>query len=259
MGRRRQDTPDAGVGQLIAVGPLAMLGRRVVGAVPFPLELDGARVARVMQAAGMPLDPLTSDPGTVQILARDIDSTSALDAAQAAAVDAAGILWETRTGQVRYADADHRRNTPPALTLDACDILVTPTWRRDLDGLVNDVSIGYGLAPEGGEQPRYTAAAPASVARWGTYAYTAATALAALTDATKAGQLLLARNSAPVWVMANLPVDVAGLDPARHRRATRPRPALAAHADRPAGDRDRADVGAPVGRRLGRNARLRGA
>jgi hypothetical protein len=206
------DTPDAGVGQIVAVGPLADLGRRVVGAEPFPQELDGARVGRVLAAAGITLDPYTSDPGTVQILARDIDSQPALDVALDAATSANGVLWQTRGGDIRYADADHRRGTPAALALDACDLLVTPTWRRNLDGLVNSLSVGYGVTPEGGEQPRYVAADAASMSKWGTYEYTATTALAALADASAISLLLLARNSSPVWVMAALPVDVAGLD-----------------------------------------------
>lgn len=207
------ETPDAGLGQIVAVGVLAELGRRVVGDVPWPQELDGARVARVMAAAGITLDPAFSDPGTVQILPRDVDATQALDAAQDAAVDGAGVLWQTRSGNVRYADAVHRRGTASALTLDACDLLVTPTWRRTLEGLVNSVSIGYGAEPaEGGDQPRYVSSNAPSISRWGTYAYSSSTALAALADAQAQGQLLLARNSAPVWVMAALPVDVAGLD-----------------------------------------------
>jgi hypothetical protein len=148
----------------------------------------------------------------VQLLARDIDSAQALDVAHGAATSASGVVWQTRAGELRYADADHRRGTLSTLTLDACDILVTPTWRRTIEGLVNEVSVGYGVAPEGGEQPRFTEASAASQARWGHYEYSSATELAALADAQQIGRLLLARNSSPVWVMAALPVDVSGLD-----------------------------------------------
>lgn len=209
-------TPDNGVGQLVAVGPLADLGRRVVGAEPFPQELDGARVRRVLGLAGITLNSQTSDPGTVQILPRDIDATAALDAARGPAISAGGLVWETRAGEIRYADAEHRRNTQATLALDSCDLLVTPTWRRNIEGLVNEISLGYGVAPEGGEQPRYIATAPQSVDRWGRYGYSAATELADLADAEAIGSLLLVRNSSPVWVMAALPVDVAGLDDARY-------------------------------------------
>lgn len=160
-----EGTPDEGIGQLVATGVLADLGRRVIGDVPWPQELDGARVSRIMAAAGIALDPLYSDPGTVQILARDVDAQPALELAQGVAADAGGILWQTRSGVVRYADAEHRRGTTTSLALDACDTLVTPTWQRTTEGLINDVSIGYGAVPEGGEQPRTYASNAASIAR----------------------------------------------------------------------------------------------
>jgi hypothetical protein len=216
-----QDTPDRPVGQVLATGILADLGRRVVGAEPFPQELDGARVKRVLTAAGVATDPLNIDPGTVQVLPRDIDSQPALDVAQEAATSAMGLLWTTRAGAVCYADAEHRRNLQPQLVLDACDVLVTPTWKRTTQGLINDVSLGYGtppLDPEGnedGEQPRWLGARDDSKARYGTYAYSLTTVLAAQPDAAALGNLLLTRNSSPVWVMAALPVDLADLDPDR--------------------------------------------
>jgi hypothetical protein len=206
------ETPDRPVAQVIAMGPLADLGYRVVGDAPWPQQLDGARVAAVLAAAGITLDPLTSDPGTVQVLARDVDAQPALDVAQSTAVDAGGMVWATKGGEIRYADAHHRRGTPSSLTLDACDVLVTPTWSRTTEGLVNDVSIGYGPTPDGGEQPRWTGDRPDSKTRYGERALSLSTELAGAGDAAALGTMLLTRNSAPVWVMAALPVDVRGLD-----------------------------------------------
>lgn len=210
-----EDTPERSTVQVIATGALSELGRRVVGSAPFPQELDGARVARIMAAAGITLDASTSDPGQVQILPRDIDSQPALDVAQGCAVSAGGLVWVTRSGDIRYADANHRRGATASLELDACDILVTPQWSRTTDGLINDVSIGYGVAAEGADQPRYVAERADSKESYGWYGYSTTTELAALADATALGQLLLTRNRVPVWVMSTLPVDVDGLDDAR--------------------------------------------
>jgi len=209
-----EDTPNREALQVIATGPLADLGRRVVGDTPWGQELDGARVSRIMTAAGVTLDPLYSDPGTVQILPRDVDSQPALDVAQAVAADAAGVLWSTVRGEIRYADANHRRGTLTGLTLDTCDILVTPQWSRTTAGLVNKVSIGYGVTPEGSEQPRFTGQRDDSIGRYGRYEFTTATQLAAEADAAAMGTMLLTRNSAPVWIMDELPVDVENLDAA---------------------------------------------
>lgn len=211
-----EDTPNRQELQVIAAGPLADLGRRVVGDSPWPQQLDGARVSAVMAAAGVVLDPLFSDPGTVQILARDVDSQPALEVAQGTANYAGGIVWATRAGSIRYADADHRRGTPIALVLDSCDILVTPKWSRTTAGLLNKVSIGYGVATGDEEQPRYVAQRNDSIAAYGRYELSTATELAALADAAAMGNLLLTRNRAPVWLMPALPIDVAGLDAARY-------------------------------------------
>jgi hypothetical protein len=206
------DTPDTPTAQLVAVGPLADLGRRVVGDTPFPQENDGTRVTRILDLAAAPTDPFLLDPGTVQILPRDIDSQAALDVASSTAESARGIIWQTRDGRVGYADAEHRRNIPVSLALDACDVLVTPTWSRDLSGLINKVSIGYGPTPDEGEQPRYLAQRDDSIGKYGTYDYSFSTELAELADALAMGQLLLTRNVTPAWEMPTLPIDVAGLD-----------------------------------------------
>jgi len=188
------------------------LGRRVIGDTPWPQELDGARVARILAAAGVTTNPAHNDPGRSQILARDVDAQPALNLAQEVADSASGMLWETRVGEVCYADADHRRNMTPSLTLDACDVLVTPVWQRTTDGLINSATVAYGVAPAGGERPVYTANNAPSRDRYGRYEVSKTTVLADLVDAQALALLLTTRNATPVWVMAALPVDVAALD-----------------------------------------------
>ena len=206
-------TPYNQQAQIAAVGSLADLGRRVIGAEPWPVENDAQRVSRVANLAGMPLDPWVSDPGTVQIRARDVDSQPALSVMRETAVSGQGIVWQTKTGEIRYSDSAHRTRVAVGLEMDACDVLVSPTWVRNLDGLTNEVAIGYG-AGDGGSQPRYTATNPSSQTKWGRYAYTTDTLLSALADAAAMGDLLMRRNYEPVWVLSAIPVDVAGLDAA---------------------------------------------
>jgi len=209
-----EQTPENGVGQFVAIGGLADYGRRVIGDTPFPQELDGARVARVFALAGLVLDPAYSDPGTVKVIPRDVDRRNALEVARATADSAGGLIWATRAGEIRYADSEHRRGTTVQLDLDACDVLVTPKWLRNLDGIVNEVSMTYGVAPEGGEAPNYHGVNPASQAKYGVYDYSVTVELAALADASAATALILAQNGSPVWLLDDLPLDVAGLTPA---------------------------------------------
>jgi hypothetical protein len=120
----------------------------------------------------------------------------------------------TRTGRVQYADAAHRKGASAGLRIDSCDVLVTPVWQRNLDGFVNDVTITYGVAEDGGEAPTYSEENTSSKARYGRFEASVTTELAELADAQSLAGLLLARNSTPVWVLSALPVDVAGLDEA---------------------------------------------
>lgn len=195
---------------ITAAGPLADLGRRVLGDAPWPQESDGDRIARVLLLTDIPVGLL--DPGTVQILARDVDRKSALELAQAVANDAGGILWETRAGDVSYADADHRKSTPVSITLDACDVLVAPMWSRTIAGLVNEATVIYGVATEGSERPVFTAERADSLARYGRYAYSTTTELADLDDASERAAVLVGRSGVPAWNVTALPLDLFILD-----------------------------------------------
>lgn len=212
-----ENTPEAGAGQIIAVGVLGDYARRVVGAEPFPQELDGARIARVFALAGLTLNPATSDPGTVEVIPRDVDARAALEIAQDTALSAGGLIWSNRVGDVRYADADHRRGAAVDLELDACDILVSPTWSRNLSAIVNELTLGYGVEPEPveGEEssgaPVLVETNPESRARFGRYAYSVTTELATFEDAQSSAWLILTQNREPVWMLDALPVDVGGL------------------------------------------------
>jgi len=215
-----ENTPEAGMGQMVAVSVLADYARRVIGDEPFPQELDGARVARVLALAGLELDPATSDPGVLEVIPRDVDARAALEVAQGTAQSSGGLIWETTTGDIRYADSEHRRGAVVALDLDACQVLVTPTWSRNLSALVNEVSLGYGVAtpadPETDtpamEAPRYYAVNTDSQRVWGRYDYSVTTELATLADASALASLILVQDASPVWMLSALPVDVFGLD-----------------------------------------------
>jgi hypothetical protein len=209
------DTVDLTRPRIIAAGDLGRLGRRPIGDVPWPAELDGARVARILQLAGFPPAPLETDPGTVQILARDVDRQPALALAQSTAIDGAGVLWQDRAGAILYADALHRRGVATSLELDACDVGLGLGWAATLEGLCNEAHIRYGVAPDGGEQPEVTASDPVSIAERGLYGESLTTQLATAADAQRRADVTVARQAAPAWVLGGLEVDLGALDPVR--------------------------------------------
>jgi hypothetical protein len=217
---------DRPVPQIIAAGRLASMGRRVIGDVPFPTELDGTRANRAIVAAGVPTDAARTDPGTLNILARDVDAQPALTIAQETAEDGGGIVWQARDGAVLYADAEHRRAAPIALVLDSCTMPLTVAWIRNTEGLVNDVRVRYGVAPEGGEQPEIHLTEPTSIAARGAYAASISTTLAAAADANARAGAILARQSSPSWILSGVAVyleliDKLGLAPVDDQAMTR--------------------------------------
>jgi hypothetical protein len=202
------DSVDITRPRLIAVGDLGRLGRRIVGDAPWSQELDGARVSRILTLAGFPPDPLLSDPGTVQVLARDVDRQPALALAQGTAEDGAGMLWQDREGRIRYADALHRRGAQVALELRSCDIGLGVGWEETLEGLVNEAHVRYGLAPDGGDQPEVAAHDQGSIDARGTFGASLSTGIATAVDAQKRADVIVARQAVPSWLLGGVEVDL---------------------------------------------------
>ena len=199
------ESVDRPVATIIAVGQLAAMGRRIIGDEPWPVELDGARANRAIALAGVPTDPVRTDPGTVQVLARDVDAQPALNVAQDAAVDGDGMLWMAKDGVVLYADVRHRRGYAVALALDACSIPLSIVWSKGLEGLANDIRIRYGA--EGAEAEVHLADDD-SVAELGEYGASLSTRLANASAANARATLLLNRQSRPAWILAGIGVDL---------------------------------------------------
>lgn len=186
---------------LAAVTRRARLGRTFVGGAPWPQELDGARAARILDdAAGLTV--AAGDPGTVQVLARDVDRQPALGLLDDLARSTGGVLVETRDGAIRWHDAAHRSARPPAVTLPAADVIAPAATAQSLAGLVNSLTVHYG----GSEQLQL--AASASVDRYGPQAADVPTELATRADARLFGRLLLGRRARPRWSTPGLTVDL---------------------------------------------------
>jgi hypothetical protein len=196
--------------QVTAVGPKATLGRQLVGDVPWPAELDGARVDRLLDLAqGVTVGAL--DTGTVQVLARDVDRQPLLKLLDDVATDAEGLVVELRDGTLTYQDADHRVAAATTLELDATQVLWPLTWSQDLQGMVNDLTIGWGASEP---QAEVRLVDQASVDVHGLYQAKVATRLA--TSAAAEAQLLVtvARRSRPWWDVDTMALElVRGVPP----------------------------------------------
>jgi hypothetical protein len=196
--------PDDGqaLARIIAVGDIALLGRRLIGAEPWPAELDGARVSRVLTLAGFPPDPLATDPGVVTVLPRDVDRQPALEVAQDAAEDGHGIVWQARDGTIAYADMEHRRGGDVRAELLACELGAGASWAISLEGLANDATVRYGAANPQAEARAVKAASEV-------YAASISTRIASLEDAQERANAIIARQGEPAWILGGLELELA--------------------------------------------------
>jgi hypothetical protein len=148
---------------VIAVGPLARLNRRAVAVDGLPEQGDGDRVAALLEeglaatweetggtwanvatptTTWATFDPgldlsLIDQPGEFTVAALDPDAAgyNALSQASVAAISGRGIIFDTPTGFVAYADGEHRRNAAatdgyqpiPASALNSGGLTVTST------------------------------------------------------------------------------------------------------------------------------------
>lgn len=187
-----------------ATGRLSTLGRQYVGDAPWPQELDGARVARLLAlATGVTVGPV--DSGTVAILPRDVDRQPLLKLAQDVATDADGVLLQLRDGSVAYHDADHRQVVPVSVELLPSEVLWPVVWQQDLDGMVNDLTVGYGAAEP---QAEYREVDDQAVAAYGLYAAKVSTQLADAATAEAYALLTVARRGRPWWDLSTMALDL---------------------------------------------------
>jgi hypothetical protein len=194
--------------RVVAVAPLAVLGRTIVGDTPWPSELDGVRADRVLDlavAANPAIVVDSVDPGFYVVRARDVDRKAALGLLQELARDALGVLVGLRSGAIAYHDAEHRRNSPIRVTVDASEALADTAWVQDLAGLTNDVTVAYGDAEP---QAETGVVDEVSVDTFGRYGVRLATQLDDEAGAAALASALVGRGSRPAWRIENLTVEL---------------------------------------------------
>lgn len=214
--------PASDMVQITATGDLARVNAFPVGDAPWPAELDGARAARILALVAT-ADPTVvvglSDPGTVTVLARDVDRQPASSLLADLAACSGGDAWQSRGGVISWHDANYRLNADPILSLTAAEVLSGAEWVQSLDGLVTDLTVGYGAEvfdPVDGTTSQATVTVTDPVAADPVtglglsigLAATISTELATEADATAYATAVVGRRSRPRWHVPNLAVDM---------------------------------------------------
>lgn len=236
--------------KVTAVGPLADLGRVVIGDEPWPQESDSARVARILTlaAAAHAVNPTIHGPA---ILPTDVDRRPALELAHDVAADALGVLWEQPGDPdmpIRYTPQRLRAwqpvipawdelpapqtwaDLPPAMTwdtwttahypgdlttpkldIDAGRILADVELTQQISDLVRRVRIEYGPAPAEGETR------PEAIAGDGTPELALSTNLADQVSADTVADSMWRARRAPGWRMTRATLRLSELPPAEQQ------------------------------------------
>lgn len=161
------------------------------------------------------------DPGTVAVLARDVDRRYALELLDALAVDSQAELVELRDGRLEWHDALHRDADDPDVELTADQLLDDLVWAQTLAGLVNDLVVEYGEPDVDDVRPtvRIVDEVSAGDPNIGPAEATLSTQLAAEVDAQTLAVTTVGRRSRPTWQLDGVAVDLLRtLDPATARK-----------------------------------------
>lgn len=212
-------TPGVGLASFLAVSSRARAARIPIGDTPWPAELDGARAARILaeaSAADPTLIVATGDPGAVVVVARDVDRQPVGALLDDLAAYTGGDLWQTRAGSLVWRDARARENVPVGVTFAAAEVMAGSSWAQDLDGLLNDLTVGYGLYspdPITGVDTQATVrivddAAQGAALGVGVLAASVSTPIAGQADAEAYARTTVGRRSRPRWRLPDLSVDV---------------------------------------------------
>jgi hypothetical protein len=206
--------PARGVVSLVAAGAKARAALYPIGDEPWPAELDGARATRIL-AQLVDHDPTielgTIDPGTVTVLGRDVDRQPAAALLDDLAAYTGGDCWETRAGELVWHDARHRQDVSPSIELAARHVLVDPRFTKSLDGLVTDLTVGYGLEvfdPGDGSTSQATVRVADTSAPIQQLAARVSTPIASEFDAQRYAVATVGRRSRARWAVPDLEVDM---------------------------------------------------
>jgi hypothetical protein len=162
----------ANVLQIQAQGSLSALVKRFAGSVSYPIELDGARITRILQEtlytawedlsttltwndiaitdtwATFGIQGIdTIDAGRYTVLARSAGAENAFDLVNTTSSSGLGYMYETAAGNIGYADAERRTNNygsnliPLDSTVVSSDGVQT---RLQISDIVNSVVVQYG-------------------------------------------------------------------------------------------------------------------
>jgi len=222
----------ANVLQIQAQGSLSQLVKRLAGQVNYPLELDGARITRILQETlytawedlsttykwtDVPVTDIwatygvqgidTIDGGRYTVLARTALSENAFDLVNTTSDSGLGYMYETTAGNIGYADAERRTNNYGTNLIPLDSTVVSSEGiqtRLQVADIVNSVVVQYG-----NPEAEVEAIDDASVNLYGVIQQVNPTILSDATEATNQATRFVALRGIPKTGFDSLSLNLA--------------------------------------------------
>ena len=222
----------ANVLQIQAQGSLGLLVKRFAGQVNYPLELDGARITRILEetlyTAWEDLNSLytwndvtitdtwatygiagidTIDTGIYTLLPRTALSENAFDLANTTSDSGLGYLYETTAGNIGYADAERRTKFYGTNLIPLNSSVVSSEGiqtRLQTTDVVNSVVVQYG-----DPQAEVEAVNDSSISLYGILQQVNSTILSDSTQATNQATRFVALRANPKTGFDSLSLNLA--------------------------------------------------
>jgi len=222
----------ANVLQIQAQGSLSQLVKRLAGQVNYPLELDGARITRILQETlytawedlsttykwtDVPVTDIwatygvqgidTIDGGRYTVLARTALSENAFDLVNTTSDSGLGYMYETTAGNIGYADAERRTNNYGTNLIPLNSTVVSSEGiqtRLQVADIVNSVVVQYG-----NPEAEVEAIDDASVNLYGVIQQVNPTILSDATEATNQATRFVALRGIPKTSFDSLSLNLA--------------------------------------------------
>ena len=227
--------PPTAITTVTGMGNLAELGLVEVGASGYAEETVRQRVEAILAASGVTyLNGGDANITVKAVPAVDAVITTAWDGIAAMAVQSGATFFDVPSGEIIFEDYGNRGQTTltgiwalqtttwastpgtwasigPGIngtTIDGAGIILSPTWTKQLEPLINDITVTYGTD----QSTQQTDSA--SIALYGRREYLLDTTISNVGDAvTRTGQIILAQSN-PLWNLGQISILVNLLDAA---------------------------------------------
>lgn len=227
--------PPTAITTVTGMGNLAELGLVDVGASGFVEETVRQRVEAILVSSGVTfLNGGDANITVKAVPAVDAVITTAWNGIADMATQSGATFYDTPSGEIIYEDYGNRGQTTltgiwslqtsdwantagtwasiaPGIngtTIDGAGIILSPTWTKQLEPLINDITVTYGTD----QSVQQTDSA--SIAAYGRREYLLNTTISNVNDATIRGGQVITAQANPLWDLGQISILVNLLDAA---------------------------------------------